>query len=170
MFLDAVSVTGVDTDEDGVIDCEDNCPLTPNLNQEDADGDGVGDVCDNCPDVPNPDQTDSDSDGEGDACEAMICEVNGDLTAEDENVPTSDKGLGTNRWIFDGTNWIAGEIPGNGKGPRKSFSIEDTHGCNCEQILTWLHENHPEEYGEMNGHWKFGCSKSVIENFISLTD
>ncbi|MGH7893730.1 MAG: thrombospondin type 3 repeat-containing protein [Candidatus Binatia bacterium] len=36
----------LDTDGDGVIDCLDNCPTTPNLDQSDVDGDGLGDRCD----------------------------------------------------------------------------------------------------------------------------
>jgi hypothetical protein len=36
----------IDTDEDGVVDCSDNCPWTPNPDQEDCDGDGFGDACD----------------------------------------------------------------------------------------------------------------------------
>jgi hypothetical protein len=58
----------VDSDEDGIPDCEDNCPETANPEQEDVDGDGVGDVCDNCRDIPNEDQIDIDGDGVGDAC------------------------------------------------------------------------------------------------------
>ena len=41
-------VTDTDTDIDGVADCIDNCPTTPNQDQTDSDGDGIGDVCDNC--------------------------------------------------------------------------------------------------------------------------
>ena len=48
-----------DTDNDGVPDVEDNCPLIPNANQTDTDNDGIGDVCD---DTPNGDDDDDDSD------------------------------------------------------------------------------------------------------------
>ena len=91
-----------DDDDDGILDdgdgsgvegdspctggqttnCDDNCRLVYNPNQEDADGDGIGDACegdsdgdtivddaDNCPLVANPDQTDSDGDGLGNACD-----------------------------------------------------------------------------------------------------
>ena len=37
-----------DTDNDGVADLEDNCPVDANPGQEDADGDTLGDVCDAC--------------------------------------------------------------------------------------------------------------------------
>ena len=58
------SVTQViDTDGDGIIDSQDNCPLKANSDQADQDNDGIGDVCedsdgdglfddvDNCPNV-----------------------------------------------------------------------------------------------------------------------
>lgn len=71
-----------DSDGDGWIDEEDNCPFTQNLDQADLDGDSVGDACDpdrdgdghdndldNCPDVANPGQEDADGDGVGDVCD-----------------------------------------------------------------------------------------------------
>jgi hypothetical protein len=60
-----------DEDEDGIPDSEDNCPLTPNPNQEDADGDGAGDACDNCR-LANPDQRDEDENGLGDTCDELV--------------------------------------------------------------------------------------------------
>ena len=44
--LNGVPSDEVDSDSDGVLDCDDNCPNDPNPGQEDTDGDGVGDVCD----------------------------------------------------------------------------------------------------------------------------
>jgi hypothetical protein len=71
-----------DSDGDGVMDGDDNCPGTANPNQEDFDGDGLGDVCDpdddndgvndgddNCPYTANPGQEDFDGDGFGDVCD-----------------------------------------------------------------------------------------------------
>jgi hypothetical protein len=58
-----------DSDGDGYVDDEDNCPRHDNSGQEDGDGDGVGDLCDTCPGTPDPGQTDSDVDGVGDACD-----------------------------------------------------------------------------------------------------
>jgi hypothetical protein len=47
----------LDSDGDGVVDRDDNCPDVSNTDQADTDADGYGDVCDSC--------TDTDSDGYG---------------------------------------------------------------------------------------------------------
>jgi PKD repeat protein len=60
----------LDSDGDGIIDAEDNCPADSNPDQIDTDADGLGDVCDNCQEVANPDQTDADADGTGDLCDS----------------------------------------------------------------------------------------------------
>ncbi|MBT7350593.1 hypothetical protein HN803_07485, partial [candidate division WWE3 bacterium] len=100
--------TTLDTDEDGIEDVIDNCPITPNPEQVDTDEDGKGDVCDvcpqeniddkdedgycegvgflepmiadndNCPLNSNPDQADVDSDGLGDVCDACVSDPNND--------------------------------------------------------------------------------------------
>jgi Zn-dependent metalloprotease len=73
-----------DSDGDGFLDVDDNCPDDYNPGQEnidsqldsdgdacdpDADGDGLSGDNDNCALVPNPDQADSDGDLNGDVCD-----------------------------------------------------------------------------------------------------
>ena len=66
-----------DSDGDGIVDPEDNCPLVSNADQLDTDNDGAGNACDadddndgvgdgsdNCPLTVNPDQADFDLDGD----------------------------------------------------------------------------------------------------------
>ena len=78
----------VDTDSDGIINLEDNCPYVANPEQIDSDGDGVGDACDNCPTVYNPGREDTDGSGIGDACNDAL-DQDGDEWEDDyDNCPT----------------------------------------------------------------------------------
>jgi len=68
-----------DSDCDGVLDDDDNCPLVSNHDQGNADGDGAGDACDVCSNDPN---NDADNDG--------ICAGSGYLspkTGDKDNCP-----------------------------------------------------------------------------------
>jgi hypothetical protein len=65
-----------DHDGDGLGDVCDPCPVDPDTEDcttpdpADSDADGVLNVQDNCPDIFNPDQDDFDQDGKGDECDA----------------------------------------------------------------------------------------------------
>ncbi len=52
--------------------------------------------------------------------------------------------------------------PGGGGGPGLSFTIEDTAGCSCEQII--------DAQGLGKGHRKFGCSISAMEDWVALVN
>ncbi|PIB27222.1 hypothetical protein BFP77_12830 [Maribacter sp. 4U21] len=91
-----------DDDNDGILDVDDNCPLTPNPNQLDSDGDGIGNLCDddddndgipdvddNCILTANADQEDTYGDGIGNVCEDFNYD-DGDGVANDmDNCPSS---------------------------------------------------------------------------------
>jgi len=98
----------------------------------DADGDGVLDYDDFCPD-----------------------------TAIPEGVPTVQ--LNPNHWalIDDGFEFDT-LVKGKGKGPNRSYIIEDTAGCSCEQII--------ELQGLGYGHTYHGCSISAMDDWVELVN
>ena len=75
MRTQTVAGLSLDLDRDGILNVDDNCPVTPNFDQADTEinppgsGDGVGDACDNCLSVVNPDQLNLDGDRFGEACD-----------------------------------------------------------------------------------------------------
>jgi len=75
-----------------------------------------------------------------------------------ESVPTVH--LGTNRWalVDDDGVFDTSRPRGRGRGLDRSYTIEDTAGCSCEQIIDELHLG--------IGHEKFGCSAGAMENWI----
>ena len=88
----------LDSDGDGILDVDDNCPYTSNPDQADINNDGIGNACDydpdmdmiesvedNCPDVYNPDQFDTDGDGFGDACD--LDDDNDGVLDQNDNCP-----------------------------------------------------------------------------------
>ena len=110
-----------DSDNDGIVDTDDNCPSVPNTDQMDSDNNGIGDVCDggsndsdndgivdgddNCPSVPNTDQMDSDNNGIGDVCDGGSNDSDNDgIVDGDDNcpsVPNSDQMDSDNNGIGD---------------------------------------------------------------------
>ncbi len=106
-FLVGGYVDDEDDDDDGILDVDDNCPLTPNADQSDLDGDGIGDVCDddddgdgipdsedNCPTTPNTDQADVDGDGIGDVCDTE--NDNDGVLNENDQCPNTTPGATVN--------------------------------------------------------------------------
>jgi predicted extracellular nuclease len=67
-----------------------------------------------------------------------------------------------NRWaLTDGDGVFDTVAPRRGPSPRPDgYSIEDTAGCSCEQIIA--------EQGLEDGQTKFGCSISVIDDWVDL--
>jgi hypothetical protein len=119
----------------------------------DGDGDGVGDDVDSCPTIPNPDQADADGDGLADAC-ADACLG----TVVPEGVPTL--ALGTNRFaLVDGDRVFDTKRP-PGNSPVVTFTLDDTAGCSCEQIIAAL--------GLGAGHTMHGCSQGAMEEWVEL--
>ena len=96
-----------------------------------------------------------DEDGDGVLDDDDLCPG----TAVPEAVVPSRR-LGTNRWALVDDNAIFDTKAPKGKGPRRSYSTEDTAGCSCEQII--------ENLGLGKGHAKFGCSISAMDDWVAI--
>jgi len=96
-------------------------------------------------------EPDSDNDGILDALDRCPD------TVIPEAVPT--RRLGVNRFALEDGDTTFDTTPPKGIGPQASFTLVDTAGCSCEQIVDAL--------GLGQGHTKFGCSISAMEDFIA---
>ncbi len=96
--LHCISADETDTDKEGIIDLEDNCPNEPNEDQLNWDHDDEGDVCDDsdgdgyldsedlCPNDDSQNEgTDTDGDGWADSCDNCPYDANHDQKDLDED-------------------------------------------------------------------------------------
>ena len=68
--------------------------------------------------------------------------------------------LGVNRWaLVDGDDTFDTTEP-NGVGPKVTFTMTDTKGCSCAQIIEALHVG--------DGHDKYGCSIGIMRRWLDL--
>jgi len=128
-----------DSDGDGVVAIDDNCPTVYNPGQEDGDGDGRGDLCDaptydgdctpdvsdNCTDAANENQADSDDDGFGDECD---CDPDQDGLCAGGGTPGPSAFRN-----FDADGWV--DVKDNcpaEPNPAQADSDEDGEGDLCE--------------------------------------
>ena len=100
---------------------------------------------------------DVDSDGDGVLNSDDFCPG----TAIPEGVPTVQ--LRPNRWaLINGDLEFDTVTKGKGKGPNRSYLVEDTAGCSCEQII--------EAQGLGLGHTYHGCSISAMDDWVELVN
>ncbi len=167
----------VDTDGDGVDDGDDLCPGTPSgepvdgdgcgASQLDADNDGVSDADDLCPGTPAGDpvngdgcgasQLDTDNDGVSDDADMCVA------TSFPDNVGTSK--LNPNHWRVDSADnftFEQGKTKKGKGGSGGSYTMADTAGCTCEQIIVEL------DLGK--GHVKHGCSNSAMADWVAFVN
>ncbi len=75
-----------------------------------------------------------------------------------ESLPSAD--LRRNRWALVTNDFDFDTNTGGGGGPNRAYTTSDTGGCSCEQIAVQL--------GLGGGHTKYGCSTSVMDQWVAL--
>jgi hypothetical protein len=139
-----------DTDDDGLLDFEDNCPAHPNPDQIDTDADDIGDVCDSDDDndgvldaddnSPLDPTNDSDGDGVANNADAFpldsteTTDTDGDGVGDNtdafpsdatETIDTDDDGVGNN---MDGDDDNDGVIDADDAAPLDPTNDSDADG------------------------------------------
>ena len=97
----------------------------------------------------------SDTDGDGIPNDDDLCPG----TSIPEAIVPSVR-LGTNRWALVDDDFDFDTKKPKGNGPNRSYNTTDTGGCSCEQIIA--------AQGLGNGHTKFGCSISAMDDWVAL--
>jgi len=111
-----------------------------------------------------------------DGVEAIHSNENGCVFDDDEDGISNDEDFcpntksdytdflseyGVHRWYWNENMWNQ-QPNSKGKGNHEPFDDNYTYGCSCKQILDLLKG---EGYGEFGGHYKFGCSTSILQDF-----
>lgn len=96
-----------------------------------------------------------DEDGDGVSNADDVCPG----TAIPESVPTNS--LHANRFALTDGDEIFDTVTNGSKSPY-IYSIQDTAGCSCEQIV--------DEMGLGKRHTKFGCSNRIMETWLNLVN
>jgi predicted extracellular nuclease len=97
-----------------------------------------------------------DSDGDSVTDDLDVCPG----TVIPEGVPTS--GLNPNHYALVDGDGIFDTVTPPGGGAGDVFTIEDTGGCSCEQIIDALHLG--------QGHRKHGCSVGAMRNWVDMVN
>ena len=177
----------LDGDGDGIFDCRDNCPSTPNPGQENEDGDRLGDECDafladqhewidpdddgignntadNCPEVASSDLTDTDGDGVGDVCSGYTSIFDiafddcGIRTPEQVNITKEKGSIDTHA----ATGTIDIEINETPETPR--IEVEGTLTTEWQQIV-YINYNPSSTYSG----WYFGRALYTLSSLDGAT-
>ncbi len=121
-----------DSDGDGILDGDDNCPDVANGDQSDADGDGVGDVCDGCPN--DPDRTEPGACG----CNAPADDSDGDGVVDCEdgcpNDPDKTEPGTCGCGVSDGDSDGDGVVDCNDACPNDPYTSVASGSCGCGSI------------------------------------
>ena len=138
-------------------------PASARSEGRDGDSDSAREADEKGHDEAKCDRDDRDEDGDGDAGAPGVADADGDGVCDSvdlcpdtvipESVPT--KSHNPNQWALVDDD---GEFDTVGNGADRSYTIQDTAGCSCEQIVAAL--------GLGSGHLKNGCSNGAMDGWL----